>query len=247
MELLKSFYGFLAVTAPGAILYFLGWVYLHYYLFALGVFDSELQLDVSTVLMYSYTPFSFALGAIWGKFNASVPASVIFAIALALLVSLALSVERLGKRPALAASPSQVVWIRALSVAIITCVIIIVPKFLAGGVQYVAKAKARDFWASASNTSLDAPAYVKEASDLTGHIGMATAKTSPLDTPQNRDLPSLRSNYDQCRDRRALRLFFADHRAYYLLCVAESGAPTGTVFEVDREFGLLSGRQVSQP
>lgn len=56
MDLQKSITDFIIVTAPGLLLYFLGWAYLSYYLFLFGVNPSELKLDPQTVFINSYIP-----------------------------------------------------------------------------------------------------------------------------------------------------------------------------------------------
>lgn len=56
MELQKSVIDFVIVTLPGVFLYFLGWVYLYYFLYFFGINISELKLDTSTVFIYSYSP-----------------------------------------------------------------------------------------------------------------------------------------------------------------------------------------------
>jgi hypothetical protein len=43
-------------TAPLVLLYFIGWVYLHYYLRAFRIEVSELDLDLPTILIYSVRP-----------------------------------------------------------------------------------------------------------------------------------------------------------------------------------------------
>jgi len=44
------------VTIPAALIYFIGWAYLHYYLGAFSIDLSELELGVETVLIYSAPP-----------------------------------------------------------------------------------------------------------------------------------------------------------------------------------------------
>lgn len=49
------------VVIPGAVLYFAGWVYLYYFLFALGVSISSANIDVYTVCIYAFSTFVFLL------------------------------------------------------------------------------------------------------------------------------------------------------------------------------------------
>jgi hypothetical protein len=61
-EFRKSLVDFIIVTIPGLLLYFLGWVYLSYYLSQFQINPSELKLDFSTIFTYSYIPIYNTIG-----------------------------------------------------------------------------------------------------------------------------------------------------------------------------------------
>jgi hypothetical protein len=55
----------LLVTLPAVLIYFLGWAYLYFYLGAFGINVSELDLDIQTVLIYSFPAIRGLISSYW--------------------------------------------------------------------------------------------------------------------------------------------------------------------------------------
>ena len=67
----------LVATIPAVLIYFVGWAYLHFYLKVFGIGMSELDLDVQTILIYSY-PVIQKLG--WAWIMPTIGATVVFVL-----------------------------------------------------------------------------------------------------------------------------------------------------------------------
>jgi hypothetical protein len=48
----KVFFEIAIATIPAVVLYFIGWVYLNFYISAFGITVSELDLDIQTIFIY---------------------------------------------------------------------------------------------------------------------------------------------------------------------------------------------------
>ena len=61
----KGLFELVIATIPMVMLYFVGWTYLYFYLKVFGIGISELDLDIQTILIYSYPPIQLLWRSYW--------------------------------------------------------------------------------------------------------------------------------------------------------------------------------------
>lgn len=62
----KALVELVVAIIPPALLYFVGWAYLYFYLQAFGIGISELDLDIQTIFIYAYPPIRLLWLSYWG-------------------------------------------------------------------------------------------------------------------------------------------------------------------------------------
>ena len=215
------------VTIPAALIYFIGWAYLHYYLGAFSIDLSELELGVETVLIYSAPPL-FSLVSAYQL-------TLILAL-IALLVASGVLVWRLQRHHASstashAAAPAAVhpeyVWMPMLAFILkglwAFVVMVSLAFALTPGLRNFAAGKARLTWRDDSM-----PIEVRVAE------------------PEKPD--AMHDNYRTCQEARRLHLVFSDKDRYFLLCTSAIDPDRGAVYEVRRDdSSLASVRYVRSP
>lgn len=215
------------VTIPAALIYFIGWAYLHYYLGAFSIDLSELELGVETVLIYSAPPL-FSL--------VSAHELALVAVLVVLVVASGALVWRLQRHHASstashAGAPAVVhpeyVWMPMLTFimkGLWAFVVMVSLAFaLTPGLRNFAIGKARLTWRDDSM-----PIEVR------------------VEAPEKSD--AMHDNYRTCQEARHLHLVFSDKDRYFLLCTSAIDPDRGAVYEVRREdSSLASVRYVRSP
>jgi len=218
------------VTIPAALIYFIGWAYLHYYLGAFSIDLSELELGVETVLIYSAPPL-FSLVSAYKL--ALIAGLIVLALASAGLVwrlqvhhSSAAS-GAAGHAGASTAAQPEYVWLPTVTFILkglwAFVVMVGLAFVLTPALRNFATGKARLTW---RDDSLPIEVRVEE--------------------PEKPD--AMHDNYRTCQEARHLHLVFSDKDRYFLLCTSTIDPDRGAVYEVRREdSSLASVRYVRSP
>ena len=249
MDLQKSITDFVIVTTPGLLLYFLGWAYLSYYLFLFGVNPSELKLDPQTVFISSYVPLyrlvasTLALSILSGvaflvivlALFTSVFDSVFSKIVHKILLWIDRHTPWIKYRPVSSLSPTwRTVYFTVLFFFLLIGFLNIVLIPIA---RWSARAAANERW-SGSGEEI---AIILPQDDKSGKIGQ------PSDSSQSNAISAeWIANFTSCQTRGALLSVFSDDSTHFLLCIALDDPQSGVVFEVTKEKGLISARNVSE-
>jgi hypothetical protein len=213
----KGFFELIIATIPTVLLYFVGWAYLYFYLNVFDVGISELDLEIQTIFIYSFPPIRTFLGLYW----------VWIAIGI-LVVSISIALARRFANEAVKKRLSAL-WKRirgaspiaqglGLFAALLFLAILAVPIIRSEAVE-----AASQKW-------------------LTEGVRIE-AMVKPLEAKEQ---SPWYDNYEQCANRRALDLIFADKDAYYILCKSTVDERSAIVFEVRRDVGLTSIRFVQR-
>jgi hypothetical protein len=249
MDLQKSIADFVIVTTPGLLLYFLGWAYLSYYLFLFGVNPSELKLDPQTVFISSYIPLYRLVAS---NLALSILSTLVFLlIILGLFTSLfddmfSKSVKSLLSyidrhmpyikyRPVSSLSPT---WRTVYFTVLFFFLLIAFLNFVLIPIaRWSARAAANERWSGSGQQITiilpqdDKPANTGQSSD--------GSRSNPVSAEWV-------SNFTSCQIRGALLSVFSDDSTHFLLCRSLDDPQSGVVFEVTKEKGLISARNVSE-
>lgn len=207
-------HGVLVTMVPAVAAYFIGWVYLYYYLAEFGISSSELDLGIETVFIYSWPPIKILLKLYW---------SVLIAVGVVLLALFALD-EWLGVGfrsnygPYLDRLQSHIAGASLLAQGIYFFVALVILAFCL--------------------TPLIQMAAAHQASQKWEHEGVPIMV---LGNDPDRNVKE-HINYGRCAERGALDLIIADAESYYILCRSSITKTAAAVFEVRRESGLASVR-----
>ena len=218
------------VTIPAALIYFIGWAYLHYYLGAFAIDLSELELGVETVLIYAAPP----LFSLWSAHKLMLGLGLFM-----LLVVSALLVWRIqrhhgsssggaaGHVAATAPVRPEYVWLPTVTFVLkglwAFVVMVGLAFLLTPALRDFANGKARVTW---QDDSMPIEVTVE-----------APEKPDPL-----------HDNYRTCQEARHLHLVFSDKDRYFLLCTSAIDPDRGAVYEVRREDSVLASvRYVRSP
>jgi len=221
------------VTIPAALVYFIGWAYLHYYLSAFSIDLSELEFDLEGVLIYAAPPI------------VSMCTDHQLAAALLLLAMAAASlwlvrlVHRRHRNQKLAGAlsypgnphpaaahpllhlPSFVLkglWALVTMVCLVT--------LLRPALRDIAIARAQAAW------------------DMNGVAIRAIVEQPEKDDPSY----LLYAGYQTCMAARRLHLVFSDRNRYFMLCKGDPDFGSAALYEVRREdSALASVRYISRP
>jgi len=204
------------VTIPAVMTYLIGWAYLHYYLSAFGIEESELELDLETILVYAAPPLSAVFGDHWVLW-------VLF-IVVALIARAMIDRQRRKAAAAAAAAgvPAPVVHDtrEPLVHGLVALALLIV--LVRAAVPYVkdlAQERARDRW---ERLAVRIQTVLKEGEPRSG----------------------AQKNYATCLEQGRLDLLFADRNRYFMLCRSTVDTSVGLIFEVARdEAALVSVRE----
>ena len=229
MDLQKSIVDFVIVTLPGVLLYFLGWVYLYYFLGFFGINISELKLDTSTVFIYSYTPIydmmthhPITTGLISLIVLLSLFTRFFDNILIKPLVSVRKRVSAIHarwiRRPSSLNSFWRIVYITiALFLFVLaTLNFVLIPVAISS-----ARLAASQKWEG-----------------RTGSVVVNLNQEGKSTTAE------LIEDFGTCQDRDALVQIFFDEDTLFLLCRSPEEPRTGSVFEVKKDKGLVSSRYV---
>jgi hypothetical protein len=224
----------IVVTIPAVLLYFVGWVYLYFYLGAFGIGVSELDLDIQTIFLYFLPPIRLLAKFIWDGFLANLYLAggllVLIAIAAVLFKQcapghfqslgqrLSTSFNNLRELFASLQTASVIVQCLLVFVLLVSLAIIAVPV-----IRSTAGYAADRQWVTRGTMIA---AMIKKADEM--------QSSSWFD------------NYKACSERRALNLIFADKETYFMLCIDKYDASFGVVYEVRRDAGLASVRPVTR-
>ena len=231
MDLQKSIVDFVIVTFPGVFLYFLGWVYLYYFLYYFGINVTELKLDTSTVFIYSYSPiydtiakhpvlstvsFLIVMSAIFTKiFDGIVQGSLIRAWNWTSPIHLGWVRYR---------SPSSLspLWrIAYISLALFLFILIVINFVLIPIAQSSAKGAADEKWKGDTRSIL-----------------------INLKAEGNSNASEIIGDFSACQERGVMVQIISDEDTLFLLCRSPADPHTGSVFEVKKKEGLISSRYV---
>jgi hypothetical protein len=207
-------------TIPAVLLYFMGWVYLNFYLSAFGIGISELDIDIQTILIYSFPPIGILVRAFW--LTALVVLIILVAIGwIAILRVRKATLQKLKNVYDRLRHAST-----ALHALYIYFIVVIIAVPAVPAIRWAAFDAANQKWAS---DDLHIDAMIKETEN---------SKSAWVD------------GYKKCSERHALDLIMADKESYYMLCVSSVDPSSGVVYEVRRDVGLVSvrfvGRQISR-
>ena len=210
------------VTIPAALIYFIGWAYLHYYLGSFAIDLSELDLGVETVLIYAAPPLFHLCAAYWPWLLALL--LVLAAVSIWLVLRLQAqhtnavsgATSHAGGlvpvRPGHVWQPMLAFLLKGLWAFVIMVGLALL---LTPGLKDFAAAKARITWRDDSM-----PIEVR------------------VEAPEKSD--SLHDNYRTCQEARHLHLVFSDKDRYFLLCTSTIDPDRGAVYEVRREDSALA-------
>jgi hypothetical protein len=229
MDLQKSIVDFVIVTLPGVLLYFLGWVYLYYFLAFFGINPSELRLDTSTVFIYSYTPIYDTMT------NYPVTTGLILLIVLLALFTRffdnTFKKLRINFRKWISAIYAR--WIRHPSsldsfwrIVYITVTLFL---FILVTINFVLIPIAISSARLAANRKWE---------------GIGGSIVINLNQEVKQNSSELVDDLSTCQGRGALVQIFSDEDTLFLLCRSSDEAHTGSVFEVKKDKGLVSSRCV---
>jgi hypothetical protein len=223
IESQKTIFDFVIVTLPGLLLYFLGWAYLYYYLRYFGISPSEAKLDAQTVLIYSYVPFYDVVASHW----------IITTVTCVLVIFLIFKKWSLPdgmskffmetSRPISTLSP--IARIFSLTFIILLLLLLILSFILIPLAKRAAVDAELHQW---TNGSQGLTAFLKKEDS----------------SESNSSLANWTKNFDQCYERNELSPIFSNDTTFFLLCRAEIDKNSGVVFEISKEKGLLSARNV---
>jgi hypothetical protein len=226
MELQKSVVDFIIVTLPGVFLYFLGWVYLDYFLYFFGINISELKLDTSTVFIYSYSPIYDTM------IHHLIAAGLILIILL--LAMFTTFFDNLLRPPLKWVSPVQrwigYRWPSSLDplwrIVYITVVLLLLILTMLNFILIpIAMSSAR----LAANQKWE---------------GDTRSILVNLNQEGKSNSTELVDDFRTCQDRGAMIQIFSDESTLFLLCRSPDDPHTGSVFEVKKDKGLVSSRYV---
>jgi hypothetical protein len=218
----KAITEFLVATVPLVLVYFIGWGYLYFYFNAFGINISEIHLDTSTVFIYALTPIEIVLGP---AIFVIATAVVLFGVTLKLLppdIKMQVQAIRMWLTDGLAPGIKIAMFTVGLAIALI---------FLQPILKWAAQQKQMKIWVGQAEVIVPLVDSPGDDKDKAGTL---------IDPAWRRQ----RESYVQCRNAQALRLIFADDKAYYALCKSREDE-VGIVFEVRREGGLTSARFAS--
>jgi len=243
------------VTIPAALIYFVGWGYLHFYLRAFAIDLSELDLGVETVLIYAVPPIFWLCGR-----------NVLIVAALMLLLIgatgwLLWRLHKLHSRAAHAASPGghaphPVLHLLAFALKggwmLVTT--LLVAAALMPALKSVALARAGAAWRDDSvsiKVIVDRPDKLSKTADsrqtIQSHERRELEHSQRAVKPEAAYKPVIDSvpdtaydDYDTCQQSRRLHLVFSDSDRYFLLCTSEIDPERGAVYEVRREDSALA-------
>jgi hypothetical protein len=248
LDFLKSIADFVIVTTPGLLLYFLGWAYLSYYLFLFGINPSELKIDAQTVFISSYIPLYGLVGSNWILSIVSI--LVLLFVMLALFTNLfdnklSKIVGRfrnylishmpwLQHRPVSSLSST---W-RAIyfTVMFFLALIIFLNLALIPIARWSAKSAADERWSGAGQ----AITIIRSQDEAITKAGQ-----QPDNSVKNAISTQWMESFTTCQTRGALVSIFSDDSTLFLLCRSPDDPQSGVVFEVTKEKGLISARNVS--
>jgi hypothetical protein len=231
MDLQRSIIDFIIVTLPGVFLYFLGWIYLYYFLNFFGINISELQLDTSTVFIYSYSPiYDLIVGHL---FVAMLLAFAIFSILFTSVFDLfsermlaflrkhtfPVRVRWINHRWPSSFNPSwRVVYLTVVLFLTIVCVfnLVLIPIAISG-----ARLAAGQKWKGDTRSIL-----------------------VNLNLEEKPNSSELTEDFNACQLRGAMVQIFSDENTLFLLCRSPDDPRTGSVFEIKKERGVVSSRYV---
>jgi hypothetical protein len=238
MDLQKAIIDFVIVTIPGALLYFLGWAYLYYYLYFLGINVSELKLDTATIFIYSYSPIYDVIS------KHIVIASLLFFILLLTIFTTFFDeiLKGLIKNLRKWSLPVRAQWftyrrvsslrplarIMYITVVLFLFILIVINFILIPIARWSAKDTANQKWSG--DTRSVTVNLNKEAVNLNEE---AKANSSELV-----------DDFTACQNRGGLVVIFSDEETLFLLCRSPDDPRTGSVFEVKKDKGLVSSRYV---
>jgi hypothetical protein len=216
----KAVFEIALATAPAVLLYFVGWAYLHFYLRAFRIDVSELDLDLQTILIYSFRPLK-ALMLLYLPVVAAVV--LVVWILRALIPTWKEQTTQFYRR--LIEAPALVHGLGLFAILAFVAVVSIPT------IRSVAAQAANEKWAGAVDVRLPVQVLVKES------------ESKESGTKESNEWLD---NYKSCSstERRGLDLIFADKGSYYLLCTSPDDRTQGIIFEVRRETGLASIRFV---
>jgi hypothetical protein len=216
----KAVFEIALATLPAVLLYFVGWAYLHFYLRAFRIDVSELDLDLQTILIYSFRP----LKALMLLYLAAVVVVILVVWILRSLIptwkeQTTRFYGRLIEAPALVHGLVLFTILALVAVASIPTI------------RSVAAEAANEKWTGAVDVRLPVQVLIKES------------ESKESGTKESNEWLD---NYKTCSStaRRGLDLIFADKGSYYLLCTSPDDSTQGIIFEIRRETGLASIRFV---
>jgi len=211
LDLFKLF----MATIPAVVLYFVGWAYLHFYLKAFGISVSELDLDIQTILIYSFPPLQILVRSWWHWLVLGLVALLVI-VWLVRRFAVQDTKEKLANVCNRTRSASPVTQGLGLLVILLILVVVFVPIIGSAAAQ-----AANRKWVS---EGVLIEAVVKE--------------------PDAKEKSAWHENYKRCGSRRALDLIFVDKESYYMLCISSLDKASALVFEIRRQIGLVSVRFV---
>lgn len=200
-------------TIPAVVLYFVGWAYLHFYLKTFGISVSELDLDIQTILIYSFPPIQILTRSWWHWLLLAAVALLVIVWSVRRLMGQDMK-ENLANFCKRARCASPIAQGLGLFVILLILVVVFVPIIGSAAAQ-----AANRKWLS---EGVRIEAVVKE--------------------PDPKGKSAWYENYNRCASRRALDLIFADKESYYMLCISSFDKTSALVFEVRRHIGLVSVR-----
>lgn len=222
MELRKLIYEFVVATLPLAVVYYVGWAYLYFYLNLFGINITELHFDSATIFIYAFAPVYLTLQGYWWLILLIVVAAVM----------MILSIRKLFHRQWLLVRTKFGNLSTALQIFLLIIALLCVLVILAPWLQWAAKEKRAQVWEDRGEYAIGLASGERKDS--------AAGAASPQSS-----LALWQDSYKECSAEQALLLIFSDEKALYLLCKSVEDPNQGTVFEIRREFGLVSVRFVS--
>jgi hypothetical protein len=251
MDLQKAISDFLVATIPAVLLYFLGWAYLYYFLSSFGIYLSELKLDVTTVLIYSYAPlhdivenhlkiiiFSClaVVAIIYSRI--SLPKSILRREPL-WIRQLPVNISRMY-RPT--SSLPLAIRIFLLAIEFFVGILIILSLILIPIAKLAAEKTEAELWGD-SAPIIAVNLHLEDASkNVTNNHATALEYRSGRKHNDNDAL--LVSEVAQCQSNLELVPIFSDDSTMFVLCKNEQDKNSGWVFEFRKEKGVVSSRSV---
>jgi hypothetical protein len=262
-EFRKSLVDFIIVTIPGLLLYFLGWVYLSYYLSQFQINPSELKLDFSTIFTYSYIPIYNTIGG--GLLLVSL-AVLVFVIMLFTIFTniydiivdktlylwywiwglLTRRVKWLQYRPiSRFNSTCQTVYFTIIWLLVL---IVFLNLALVRFARWTAAQAVNDRW----NTPGQRVAVVLTESEPKFTIGTLPDISEETQITRTVPVTDWVDNLTKCENRFALVPIIADDSTSFFLCksserdISENLIDEGDIYEITKEKGLVLSRHVSK-